>query len=99
MTLIEFRKLKQRDFGNGAVLDAIEAALEILDGINALRDNELSSVTICNDNPDFDGPNNIIYVDDDAIGWVDKAFTGDTLADALFEARRAKIAATPPKPT
>lgn len=65
--------------------------LQIIIDINTLREEEGNSVTLMNDNPDFNGqPNCAIECEGDWTGWVQRRFTGETIADCLRAAVEAK---------
>lgn len=66
---------------------------KICGAIDELRSEEGSSVTIVNDNPDFGGPNSMIYVCAEFTGYKDKAFTGDNLQECLMKAVQEKLGA------
>lgn len=69
---------------------------ETLALIDALRHDEGHSVTLVNDNADFNGlPNCAIEVVGDWTGWEWRRFTGETVLEAL---RNAKAAMSPPLP-
>lgn len=76
----------------GRIIDSLEReagagrldAIEILYGINLLREGEGDSVTICCDNPgDNDLPNCCIIVNAGWTDWKDKEYRGDELGICL----------------
>lgn len=75
-----------------AVLESLHAESSVIEAIEALRENEGSSVTILCENPDADEsqPLNVVEVIDDWTGWETKRFGGDTLLLAIQAAMAAK---------
>lgn len=66
-----------------ALKDA-RVAIETLQIINTLRDEEGHSVTIVSDNADFNGqPNCLITCMGDWTNWEDRRFSGDTVIECL----------------
>jgi hypothetical protein len=47
---------------------------------------EGASVTVCHDNPDFGGPNCVIYACNPATNWVEKSYRGETVERCLRDA-------------
>ena len=65
--------------------------LQIIIDINTLREEEGNTVTLMNDNFDFNGqPNCAIECEGGWTGWVQRRFTGETIADCLRAAVEAK---------
>ena len=62
----------------------------IVDLINYLRRDEGDALTICCDNPDFDGPNSAIICSGTWAGFDGIMFHGDTLPDVLAKAKAAR---------
>ena len=60
--------------------------------IERLRSDEGDSVTLCCDNPDFEGPNNLVMVCGDWTNRVDRTFEAGTHLDALCAADAARTA-------
>lgn len=57
---------------------------ETLRLMDILRSQEADSVTLCSDNPDFNGqPNCLVICNGDWTGWEDRRFQADTVLDAL----------------
>lgn len=73
-----------------ATVDEAENVLKILAAINILREHEGDSVTLYSDNPDFDGPNNIIEASGDWTKWLPVQFGHDTMLQCLEKAVAAK---------
>ncbi|RWD00132.1 MAG: hypothetical protein EOS58_30595 [Mesorhizobium sp.] len=64
--------------------------------IDVLREAEGSTVTICCDNPDFNGlPNSKVIICADWTSWVDTEFTGENVLEALASAHEAMFAVNP----
>lgn len=61
--------------------------------IDALRRDEGDSVLLAADNPDFDGPNSVVSVCGAWCGFQERTFFGDSPADALAKAVKAREAA------
>lgn len=84
----------------GGSRDQMALTSEAADGwamIQALRAPEGHTVTICCDNPDFNGePNSVVTCCGDWTGWEDQRFTGETLIDAMKAAATARAAAVRP---
>lgn len=75
----------------GHLLKRVNAADAILDPLNELREQEGSAVTVLCDNQDFNGlPDRAIEVSDDWTGWDPMRFGGNTLAEALGAAIKAR---------
>ena len=70
-------------------LTDMKAREEIVRLIDELRKEEATSVCIVADNPDFDGPNNVIYLYD-PVTDKDTPFYGDNVLDCLRKARQSK---------
>jgi hypothetical protein len=68
----------------------LRSAKEILDPLESLREPEGASVTIFCPNPDFGGAAQAIEVCDEWTDYSPKRFEGDSLADALELAAKAK---------
>ena len=67
---------------------------QILHALNALREPEGSSVTLCNPNPDFNGmPNECVEVVAEWTSWITRQYRADTLALCLGQA----LDAAPPE--
>lgn len=62
----------------------------VVKAINELRAEEVASVEIGSDNPDFGGPNNAVIVTAEWTGYEPRRFTGDSLFAALTAAVAAK---------
>lgn len=79
------------------IVEAAEKASAVLGALNRLREPEGASVTINCPNYDFGGPNESIEVSDDWTGpnWEPKRFTGETLAECLKAAEKAKRESLP----
>lgn len=61
-----------------------EHQAETLRLMDILRSQEADSVTLCSDNPDFNGqPNCLVICNGDWTGWEDRRFQADTVLDAL----------------
>lgn len=57
---------------------------ETLRLMDILRSQEADTVTLCSDNPDFNGqPNCLVICNGDWTGWEDRRFQADTMLDAL----------------
>ena len=72
-----------------AALTDMKAWEEIVRLVDELRKEEATSVCIVADNPDFDGPNNVIYLYD-PVTDKDTPFYGDNVLDCLRKARQSK---------
>jgi hypothetical protein len=68
---------------------SVAEARQIIESIETLREDEGSEIAIQCDNPEGD-PNCSVVVTDDWTGWISRRFDGETLADALQAACKAK---------
>lgn len=71
----------------------IEWLRAIVDPIGRLRREDGDSVSIAWDNPDFDGPNNMVTCFGNWCGFDGRSFHGNSLAHALDRAVAARKAA------
>lgn len=69
-------------------------SLAVMALLNELRAGDGDTVTLCCDNPDFEGPDNVVECCADWTDWKDRRFTGDSLLDALTAAAGAKAKAS-----
>ena len=76
--------------GARELANEVERLRAIVDPIEKLREQEGGSVLIICPNPDFAGPNEAVEVCDKWTGWSRRRFTGDTLAEALAAAVKAR---------
>lgn len=61
--------------------------LRVLAIMDWLRQWEPSWVTLVHDNPEFDGPNCMVMINNEWTSYEDKAFKGDTVLSCLQEAK------------
>lgn len=64
--------------------------LEAWSLVEQLREPEGAAVTLCCDNPDFQGPNSVVEIVDDWTDWLPRRFEGETVLVALRNARRMR---------
>lgn len=73
------------------ISDLLERSVAIVQAIDALRENEGAMVTICCDNPDYNGlPNCAIDVCDGWTDWEEESFRADTVLDCLQLALKSR---------
>jgi len=71
----------------------IERLHTIVDAIDFLRRDEGDSVEIVCDNPEFSGPSSAVIVSGEWCGYHGRRFDGESVAEALAKAVKAREAA------
>lgn len=88
--LVSTRWLAKGNQTDGEASMSDEEKLTAWKIIDALREGEGSSVTICSENPDFNGSNSCVLICDWWTGWTDQRFEGASVLDALNKALEAR---------